>query len=383
MTEVLFLIDQVHAPGGLQRTLALRLKSLVSGQFKVRIIVPGFPAGAPFYDGFKGIEISYLNIEYDPSKALYSPRNIFRGLLHFKELWKLVEKENSCILINTTYGFETYFLPFIKLFAGTKIIHEHHCSRKYERKIGRGNCRKSLSLIVRTLFEGFYDLQVVLSVEESQEFPKASTVVIPNPGHQNSAVKKPQKKSGLMKQDGKLPVIWVGRIVPIKGLERLLKSWAILNKKKDHNAVLHIIGSGEPHYVKELEALVDQLCISKSVVFLGEQKNTAVLMAEAYLHVVTSHSECFPMSILEAMSAGVPTVAMDCDTGPRNLIAHGRDGLLVAEDESEFASAILRALANTCLRDSLSDMARRRAQLFSPEVVARKWTVVLQEISAG
>lgn len=98
----------------------------------------------------------------------------------------------------------------------------------------------------------------------------------------------------------------VGRLVPIKNHAVLLESFALL-VTDEPNAVLVIIGDGELR--AELEAQTDALGIRDRVRFCGWIRDTALIFAGLDILALTSINEGLPVTIIEAMAAGVPTVA--------------------------------------------------------------------------
>lgn len=108
--------------------------------------------------------------------------------------------------------------------------------------------------------------------------------------------------------DGKLRLMFIGRLDPKKGLENLLYSLVLL---RESNISLRIFGTGSPEYVADLEALVESLRISDLVTFAGhvdgEDRLAAFMCAD--LVIAPSHSENFCMVVAEALAHGVPVIA--------------------------------------------------------------------------
>jgi glycosyltransferase involved in cell wall biosynthesis len=89
-------------------------------------------------------------------------------------------------------------------------------------------------------------------------------------------------------------------------------------------------------------------------------------MAHADAFVLCSHYEGFGMVLLEAMACGVPVVATDCESGPREVITHGQNGLLVApEDPAALAEGILAVLTDADLAQRLRQGGLKRAGEFN------------------
>lgn len=94
----------------------------------------------------------------------------------------------------------------------------------------------------------------------------------------------------------------------------------------------------------------------------------------ARVFVLTSRYECFPMTMLEAMRAGVPCIAFDCETGPRAIIQHGVNGLLVEKENiAALVSVLDSILKNETERENMGYAAAESVKAFSPDVVCKMW----------
>ena len=115
-------------------------------------------------------------------------------------------------------------------------------------------------------------------------------------------------------------IVTVGREDDQKGYWHLLKAFSMVRKVYD-NARLLVIGSGDFTAYKKL---CDDLKISDSVVFTGVKKNPFCYEKKASEYVLTSNHEGFPGALVEAMSLGIPVIATDCKTGPREILLSDR-----------------------------------------------------------
>ncbi|MBC8449197.1 MAG: glycosyltransferase, partial [Chloroflexi bacterium] len=89
------------------------------------------------------------------------------------------------------------------------------------------------------------------------------------------------------------------------------------------------------------------------------------------LFTLTSWSEVQPLSVLEALAAGLPAVAVRT-WATEELLTPGVDGVLVEGDEATFAAAVVGLLRNDEQRAALALQARRTAQRYSVEAAAEK-----------
>lgn len=102
--------------------------------------------------------------------------------------------------------------------------------------------------------------------------------------------------------------LFMGRIHPKKGLENLLRAWAIVD---DKNWLLDIAGPDEGGYKEEIVALVKQLGIIHQVNFVGEVTDDIKwnLYREVELFILPSFSENFGVVVAEALSQGLPVIS--------------------------------------------------------------------------
>lgn len=148
------------------------------------------------------------------------------------------------------------------------------------------------------------------------------------------------------------------RLVPVKGLNRLLQSVATLLKGRGEIR-LEIAGSGPLR--GELERLAVELGIASSVTFLGWRQDIGRAMSGWDVYVQTSLDEGIGVSVLEAMAAGLPVVATDVG-GTSELVVHGETGLLVpASNPGRLAEVLEALLRDEPARQRMGEAGRRRA----------------------
>jgi len=156
-------------------------------------------------------------------------------------------------------------------------------------------------------------------------------------------------------------ISWVGRIDPIKDLETLLRAFALVHQKMPE-ARLRLFGSppkgGQP-YLERCQALATELGIGDVATFEGRVENIRDAYEAGRIVVLSSVSEGFPYSLIEAMICGRPCVATDVG-GVTEAI--GDTGIVVAPRSPQpMARACLTLLRDDSLRHRLGAAARTRA----------------------
>lgn len=167
----------------------------------------------------------------------------------------------------------------------------------------------------------------------------------------------------------------VGRLDTQKGFDMLLEAWAMVqDRHPDWSLSIWGIGPNQP----ALSEQIDRLGLAGRASLRGLSANSADWIAAASAFVLSSRYEGFGNALAEAMAAGLPVVAFDCEFGPGEMITHGQDGLLVPPgDVPALAESISSLLANRDLRDRLGPAASRSATRYAADAVLQHWDAVL------
>jgi glycosyltransferase involved in cell wall biosynthesis len=207
-----------------------------------------------------------------------------------------------------------------------------------------------------------FDLQLALT----DLMPKNKLVVIHNGIGENF---KPFESHPLAQQlKGKLSILMVGRFAEPKRQDLLIRAFADFQAAFPA-AVLVLAGEGPQK--KLCEELVRQLNLNEKVFFTGQVSPVEPLLELSDIFILISEREGLPISILEALRAGLPVVA-SCVGGINELISP-ENGCLVENKVTEIASALSYLASNAALRAELKlNNQKRFKKYFKSEIMLQK-----------
>lgn len=201
---------------------------------------------------------------------------------------------------------------------------------------------------------------------------RGRVVCIPNPAPADQGLRTPLDAP---------VVVAAGSLTRRKGFDRLLEAWARLAPGFP-DWRLKIFGTG--HRRPELEELIDSLGIRGSVGLYGHSPRMLEELASASVFALTSRSEGFPMVLLEAMAVGLPVVAYDCPTGPRDIITDGVDGHLIPNGRTRLlAEALGGLLEDPSRRRRFSSAALESVTRYRIEAIGARWEALFGELVAS
>ena len=191
---------------------------------------------------------------------------------------------------------------------------------------------------------------------------------------------------------GPMRIAAMGRLNEVKGFDRLITSFSIIRHAVP-DAVLTIIGKGARE--EKLKSLAAGLGLGDAVCFAGFVPDPVTVLRQQNLFALTSYEEGFPNALIEAMSCGLPVVASDCTTGPREILSETyspdpvrgirteKYGVLVENSdegfEGRFSGAVLDLWNDPDRRAEYAGACPRRAGDFSLEHYREKLKELLDD----
>lgn len=196
-------------------------------------------------------------------------------------------------------------------------------------------------------------------------------IVIPNPLTWPLPRHEPVRDPRAVGHPGRRRLLAVGRLEPQKGFDLLLKGFgAIVSQAPGWELVI----VGEGHQRSSLEADITAAGLTDVVHLAGVVGNIDDWYQSSDLFALSSRYEGFPNVLLEAMASGVPAVSFDCETGPRDIIRHGIDGVLVpSENHRALGAELLRLMTDDDARSELAQGALEVRSRFAIDPIAREW----------
>lgn len=168
----------------------------------------------------------------------------------------------------------------------------------------------------------------------------------------------------------------VGRLTEQKGFDLLIEAFARAAPHLPH-WTLTIHGDGP-----ERDSLEQQRRNSGSehrIDLPGTTRTPLSWQCDASVFVLSSRYEGWPNALAEALAAGLPVVAVDCEFGASDLVRNGESGLLVPEhDATALSDAMIRLAHDPALRERLGRNARRAMARYSAAAIGDEWVRLLE-----
>lgn len=176
-------------------------------------------------------------------------------------------------------------------------------------------------------------------------------------------------------------IVAMGRLTPSKGFDQLIE---VFDEVLGGNAAWRLDIWGEGPLRGELSELISQRHLQGQVRLPGNTSEPWSVLAAAQVFLMPSAYEGFPNAMLEAMALGLPCIAYDCPSGPRELSDGGAAATIVPiGDRQALARALREMVADGELRGALGERAAAfvRGQFALARVMA-EWDALFSEVRA-
>lgn len=359
--EIYFLVLDITLKGGIERFVANMAKMLNAKGFKVTIYSIHKSNSRPLYEIPCEVEIFYLT-SFNFRSVFYKITTII-GLIRLALLSSSFGK--SFYLISTqpiTTIFISWFIPNL---MRNIIASEHSTYQSHGWLISKLRllCYKKVRCIITQTKDGI------------EQFHQAGLRAVQIPNSCTDFSDPRQWNNFPRPSPRRFICLSVGRFEGVKQLDHYIEMAKIVHQKCP-DILFELVGSGP---------LESQLlgCIKKSGldnVFKIHPPTPSVndFYCKSHVYVITSASEAFPMTMLEALSFGLPVLSYDKLVGPKEIIQDGFNGYLCSQNNPEaLAAKVVAIYQSPSSLQTLSIGAVESSLDFHENKIAQKWLEVL------
>lgn len=174
-------------------------------------------------------------------------------------------------------------------------------------------------------------------------------------------------------------IVTCSRLSKEKNLQGVIRAFAKMVEQHPEYQ-LRIYGDGPQQ--KELEQLSVSLGIEKRVFFFGNQADVFELERACGMYVLNSLEEGMPNALIEAMLAGIPSIATDCPSGGVQFLSDGgrRVRLVPVHDDDNLTTAMLELAEDKVLSEQLVERSKELTTILKPETIGKKWLDLIETI---
>lgn len=350
--KILYITPSISGNGGVERVLAIRTKYLIDRYgYDINFFTYDFSLKPTFFDFHPKVKIQ---------NGALKGNKILKILHYYNQVKEQIRNIQPDIIVICDFGWKGFCFNY---FVNTKIpvVFEVHGSMYNETKPAKILFLNNIRAKVRKWLLSKFQNVVYLSEESEKEWGYKG-IVIPNIlSYLNCSQSDLEAKK----------VIVIARHSYEKGIDRLLAIWEKITKKHP-DWKLEIFGDGI--LFEDNLKLSQKLKITSTVEFYKPLKDIQKKYLDSSIYLMTSRQEGLPMSLLEAMSFGLPIVAYDCPVGPKAIIENNVNGFLIREaDQDSFVQKTLELIENKELRSIIGMQAKKSAQKYDPIQIVQKW----------
>ena len=377
--RIIYCLDEMSHPGGIGRVTSIKANWFAEHGHDVWVVTANQCGEQDYYElhpsvkrkdfaiGFQlGIDNGNLLIKF--------VRKIGKMRRYRSELEQFIYEVKPDIVVST-FTNDSDFL--YKLKDGSKKVLEFHFSHegfKSQMKYGPQTLKNKLLLTYRLRkherIAKKYDAFVVLTHEDAESWKGYDNLHVIN----NMLSFEPQKTSTCIEKR----VIAVGRLDFQKKFDRLINIWALVNKECPEWE-LDIFGQGPDK--ESLQKQIHLLGLEKVITINPPTKKIGEEYQKSSIFVMTSTYEGLPMTLLEAISYGLPCVSYPFPCGPRDIIEDGINGYIIEEgDKEKFAQWLVELMKNDELRQEMSKKAKESSKKYNVDNVMEQWLALFSKI---
>lgn len=293
---------------------------------------------------------------------------------HRQRLEQMLNDINPDVVISTGLSAK-HFLPKMKINSNPVYIMELHSSRHLAMHYAQRWYHKFVVKLAEFYNNIFtfrnYDRIVVLTeAEKTGAWARFNNIsVIPNP-----LIKPALRQSTCQEKIA----ITAARFSWIKNFESLINIWAkVVLRHPDW--VLQLWGQGPDE--GPMKEQIERMGLQNHILIMGYTSEVQKKMSEASIFVLTSRSEGFSISTIEAMSVGIPTIVYNSPGGLPYVVKDGVTGFLVPlNDEDAYVETICKLIEDDELRKKMGLAALKASEQYKLDDIIQRWMDLFHEL---
>ncbi len=375
MKHLAIVTMQLKTPGGIERFVTT-LANLLADHFEITIVAnygrPSDPIAFPldprvklhFLTPNQPAEVSMKSLLAHPAKWLTIPAELRRR--------HQIAATQHQVFHNFFHNFSTDFIITDRTLYNI-LITQHYSGPALKIATDHNFHQNSQKYITKLLDSIKTFEYLIVATDELRDFYASRTTVkcltIANPLSSIPTQKSPLATNNLLS---------VGRLVPEKDFSLLISAMSLVHEK---NPSLHLIIIGDGSERTNLKTQIHSLGLDKAITLTGWLPQSTInnYYLDSSLYVSTSRTEAFGLTIAEAMSYGLPCLALSRASGARAQITKDTGILLDTPTPDAIAAAILDYFDHPDFRKSLQQNPTKLTKSkYSPSAIKEKWLKILR-----
>lgn len=378
MKRIVYTVGGLLSPNGMSSILSAKINYLAKNtDYELFMILTERPEQAWYYKIDSKVRWVNFNINFDELDTMPILKKIYFYIKKQKRYKKLFTNFLMNIQPDITVSTLRREINFINDIPDSSIkIGEIHFDRLSYRKFRSPYLPMFINKFITKIWINNLickinqlDQFVVLTQEDYNNWPEIKKkIVIPNfiPIYNG-------EPSDLSIKNA----IAVGRYTWQKGFDLLIEAWDQVARCHP-DWTLNIYGSGDS---KSYHDMIFAKGLSDKIFCHTASTNIFETLKTGSLFVFSSRFEGFGIVLIEAMSVGLPTISFACPCGPKDIISHNSDGLLIRNgDINSLAKGICHLIEQPELRIKMGKNAQKKALLFSADNIMKKWILLFDNL---
>ncbi len=359
--KVAFYIESMIV-GGAEKVLIDLVNHLDPNQFEVWVISMFKKSVYSNYE-FQFSEQFNVNINYtflidNSNQWKYKAFNFLFNKVNKKWLYSFLVKEKFDVEIAFYEGLPTLFVGH-SVQKSQKIAWLHTLQNRLYEKFSEAELQQTFK--VYTQFNKIIGVSESVCTSFVNFFPQGDAVCCYNPINEKKILEQAYAEEAKHINKNILSFVAVGRLIEIKGFERLIDVFYKI-KNRGYHFQLNIIGDGD--LKSALQEKINTLQLNNEVQLLGFKNNPYPYIASANALICSSFQEGLNTAVIEALILNTPVISTDCG-GMEEIIENGSNGMICDNSEESLLDAVLKVCENPSLLENFNLFLKNNTFKFS------------------